>query len=747
MLMKKSLIAAAFASATLFSISPAISAVTGLTPVGRYVHNDNGDGEGGAEIVAYDKMTQRLFVVNAANDCIDVLDASTPSNLTFVYSIDVTSVTGLTGGSPNSVDAYNGLVAIAIEADTKQDNGVIAFFDAASLEEQKVIEAGSLPDMVTFTPNGMMALAANEGEPSDDYSNDPEGSVTLIDLSSGVTNSSATQIGFSSFNNQKDDLIENGVRIFGPNASVAQDLEPEYITISADSKTAWVGLQENNALAEIDIETASITRIYPFGFKDHSVEGNGFDASNKDDAINIQTHNTLGMYQPDAITSFATGGKTYVLTANEGDSRDYAGFSEEYRVSDFAALDTTNYPSSDNLQSDENLGRLKTTSTLGIDTISTPNCDYTSKDSVEGVCEYDQIYSYGARSFSIWDSSTLQASGNAPTFDSGDEFEQIIAADSNFSVIFNANGDENQADNRSDDKGTEPEAVTTGKIGSKVYAFVGLERIGGIMIYDITIPSAASYITYVNFRNLNTDLATAGHLAEEPANVTLSDTDAGDIGPEGVEFIPASDSGDNKAYLVVANEISNTTTMYEIDGAEDTDGDGVPNTEDSSPNDASSVEIMAADGSSTTWNVAVSKGNIADAEIIQIDDPSINTTGKPSDYTFNYDVVSYNIEGLTAGDSVDVQLTYPTAIPNGANVYKITDSGFEEFAANFSGDVATITLVDGGVGDADGTANGVIVDPVTIGESTTSDNSGGGNFGVLLLGLMAMLVLIRRQFN
>ena len=41
------------------------------------------------------------------------------------------------------------------------------------------------------------------------------------------------------------------------------------------------------------------------------------------------------MYQPDAIVYVNIGGTEYVISANEGDSRDYDGFSEEERLKGF----------------------------------------------------------------------------------------------------------------------------------------------------------------------------------------------------------------------------------------------------------------------------------------------------------------------------------------------------------------------------------------------------------------------------
>jgi hypothetical protein len=336
---------------------------------------------------------------------------------------------------------------------------------------------------------------------------------------------------FSSHNSQEAALIDAGVRIFGPGASVAMDLEPEYIAVSSDSGTAWITCQENNAIAVLDIANGMIMDIYPIGYKDHGLAENGIDASNRDDLINISPYaNVLGMYQPDAMTAFEIGSQTYLITANEGDSRDYDGFSEEERVKDLT-LDPSAFPDAAALQKDEVLGRLNITTTLG-----------------EGDNGYHTLYAYGARSFSIF---APDATGLNMVFDSQDQLEQLTAA--MLPADFNSNNDENGSfDARSDDKGPEPEAVTVGEIDGATYAFIGLERIGGIMVYDVSDPGAPVFIQYINNRDFTGD-AEAGT--------------AGDLGPEGLHFISADDSPTGRNLLAAANEISGTTTLYTIDTA------------------------------------------------------------------------------------------------------------------------------------------------------------------------------------
>lgn len=259
-----------------------------LSVLGR--HHSGLFDQGGAEIVAHDPETQRLFVINAADAAVDVLDIRNPSAPVKITTIDASSL----GSGANSIDVKKGLVAVAIEAVNQQENGLVAFYDAESLLLLKTVPVGALPDMLTFTEDGKKVLVANEGQPNDEYTVDPEGSVSIINLSRGVMNATVATAHFQDWNDRKDELIAAGVRIYGPNATVAQDFEPEYITISEDGKRAWVTLQENNALGVIDVKRAEVIDILPLGFKDHSLPGNELDASDRDGESTSATGRSSG---------------------------------------------------------------------------------------------------------------------------------------------------------------------------------------------------------------------------------------------------------------------------------------------------------------------------------------------------------------------------------------------------------------------------------------------------------------------
>lgn len=524
-------------------VSP-VGAAPDPTPVSLSLAKIGGfDGAavGAAEITAYDAASRRLFVVNGANGTVDVLDLSTPSAPTRVGSINVAGI----GTGVNSVAVNDGLVALAVEASPKTGPGVVAFYAAANLAPLQVVPVGALPDMLVFTPDGRRLLVANEGEPNS-YgladSVDPEGSVSVLSLVRGgnaaapTVAATAATADFRAYNGREAQLREQGIRLFGPGASAAQDLEPEYITVSADGLTAYVTLQENNAVAVVDVAAARVTDIRPLGYKDHSLAGAGLDASDEDGGTNTNSGTPLvkigqqpvrGLYLPDAIASYSVDGTTYLVTANEGDARaDWPGFNEETRVRAHCSngLDPAVFgANAANLLLDSNLGRLRIT--------NTPNGGSTGKNAA-GQC--NALYTFGARSFTIW------TTGLGRVYDSGDEFEQRTRTLSN--VAFNASNDNNELDGRSASKGPEPEGVVLGRFGTRTYAFIGLERVGGVMVYDISTPSAPSFVTYLNTRTGLT----------------------GDRGPEGLTLIPAAQSPNGKPLLIVGNETSGSTAVIQI---------------------------------------------------------------------------------------------------------------------------------------------------------------------------------------
>ena len=427
-----------------------------------------------------------------------------------------------------SVAVRDGVLAVAIpQGEDDSANGIVAFFTTDGILIREVT-VGALPDMLTFTPNGDYLLVANEGQPNQDYDVDPEGSVSLIDMRGGVsslTDGDVTDIGFADFN---DATLDDSIRIFGPGATVAQDLEPEYIAVSHDSKTAWVTLQENNAIATIDLKARKVVALTGLGFKDHSVAGRGMDAT-KDNAALVKTWPVLGMYMPDAIATFKQGNQTFLVTANEGDVREYDGLNaagnEAVEVEDIT-LDPVAFPTAALLKSGAGIGKLKVSSFMG---------------NTDDDAEYEQLYSFGARSFAIW------SPDGELVFDSGDDLEELIKA--TYPSFFNASSTNNTRDDRSDDKGPEPEGITVASLFGRTYIFVMLERIGGVVVYEAGNPAAPALVQYINTRNFGA----AGNTAA-----------AGDRGAEAARVVPAELSPNGKPLLIVSNEVSGTLRVFEI---------------------------------------------------------------------------------------------------------------------------------------------------------------------------------------
>lgn len=551
------LVAAAALPAVAVEDPPTVSvddALLSIAPIGTY---ETGQfDQSAAEIVAFDPGTDRAFVVNAQSGRVDVVDASDPSAPVSDGHVDAAGTPVAGGGSipsgavANSVAVRaDGLVVVAVEAPEKTDPGWLMAVDGRSLTPLGAVRVGALPDMVTLTADGTRAVLANEGEPSDDYTVDPEGSVAVVDLPGGLAAPGAADVriaDFHAFEAGGTKTLPDGVRVFGPEVDavhpVSANLEPEYVALDEGGTTAWVTLQENNAIAEVDLDSATVTAVRALGSKDHSVAGQGLDPSDRDGtgggpAVRIGTWPVRGLFMPDSVHSYTAGGRTYLVTANEGDAREWGDYVEPARVKDLGddglAPICADAPAAD-LTGDAELGRLNVSIASGL--------------SDDGSC-YEELYSFGTRSFSIW-----SADGDL-VFDSGDAFERIIAeATPDF---FNSNHSESNLEGRSDDKGPEPEAVTIGAVGDRTYAFVGFERVGGVAVFDVTTPASSTFVTYLNNRDFSVSV-------EDADDVDAALAQAGDLGPESIAFVDPTDSPTGKAMLVVGNEVSGTTTFFDV---------------------------------------------------------------------------------------------------------------------------------------------------------------------------------------
>lgn len=488
-----------------------------------------------AEVVSFDPSTGRAYILNTIGNRIDVVAIDATGAVSLVSSIDLTTLDGY--GGANSVAIKNGILAVAYASDVPGTEGAVALFDAGGTLINTV-KVGAGPDQVVFTADGSKLLVANEGEPvtivlpeGGTQLVNPEGSVAIIDLAGGAANAAvATTISFDLLDGYESILKQAGVALLSGQTASA-DIEPEYISVSPDGTRAYVTLQEVNAVAVIDLSDPAATRplaILPLGGVDHNLAGNTFDASDRDGPSNGQTidlvnADVISLLQPDAIASFKVGNDTYFVTANEGDSRveldDEATLAEQSGGVFTIDLDDTAYPDEAAMRANAELGRLRIRKDLG---------------DTDGDGDIDQIYAYGGRGLSIFKQN---ADGTITKVrETGGEFEAIFARD--FPARFNIDTSEGGGvDTRSDNKGPEPEGVDIGVINGRTYAFVSLERAGGVMIYDVTDPENASFVGY------NPPAAGEGNA------------------PEVTKFISAEDSPTGTALVLTANEGNSTASF------------------------------------------------------------------------------------------------------------------------------------------------------------------------------------------
>ncbi len=481
----------------------------------------------GAEISAYDAGSQRVFTTS--NGGLQIVDLSDPSNPFLITTITFPGASDVT-----SVATFNGLIAVAVPAAIRTDPGKVYILDAhGTILGQFTV--GSLPDMVTFSPDGSKILVANEGEATlfadlqagATYAN-PVGSISVIDLSAGIAAATVQTAGFEAFSAAS--LLAEGVRLFvnSPGfagTSVAQDLEPEYIAVAPDGLTAWVTLQEANSVAVLDLSGATpvVTDIIPLGLRDWSQGGLRFDPSDQN-GINFQTGLPIfGMYMPDAIASYAVGGQTYYVTANEGDDRNdfLASNNQETARLSSRDLDNATFGANESIVRSAGVaGRLTVAALSGVN------------GNIDGDGDIDQILSYGTRSFSI------RAADGSIVWDSGDQIDTFVAA--NFPQLYD--------DSRSDNKGSEPEGVTIASFEGRTYAFVTLERYNSTIVYDISDPTNPQLATFL--------------------------VNAGDVAPEQGIFVSAADSATGRALFIVSSEGSATLTVYELSAPQTVGGNG-----------------------------------------------------------------------------------------------------------------------------------------------------------------------------
>lgn len=471
-----------------------------------------------AEISAFMPAKKMLFVVGGEKN-LEIVDLKNPAEPKSIGRVKLP-------GDASSVTVYENLIAVSLLNDPEWEIGhvqVMRYDD--SLEVLSLHEVCHMPDMITFTPDGKNLLLACEGSPSEDFSKDFEGGIAVFSISDKPTpeawkNPKKTVVGFETLDSTA--LLNVGVRKTGVK-SFWQSLEPEYITVSENSKIAWISLQENNALVKFDVQSKKILSVFPLGFVDHSKPGFGLDiVDNK--KIEIKNYPLRGLRQPDGIAAFQVNGKNFVMTANEGAAvNDYEAWTDITTPAELAKqnrLDTSVF----------NQGLLDELNEISVSNLE--RCDVAPNVTPSGKCPF--MYTFGTRSVSIFEGENGQL-----IWDSGEMFEQAFAKMAPDYFNWNSKKDKIKMDSRSDKSGCEPENVTTGMVGKKLYAFVGLERTSSIAMLDLMD-------------------------VKKPKLVDMY-FDPKYRGPEGLLFIPAEKSPlKGQALLVVGFEYNKTLVVYKV---------------------------------------------------------------------------------------------------------------------------------------------------------------------------------------
>ena len=533
------------------------TAALNLTQIARYSAGQYNVDGGVMEIVAYNQATEWAYAINGQSGKlaaiplagltagahveeltgteIDVKALVEAEDSTFQYG-DMTSV----AISPDSTT-----LAAALQAQGSNDAGRVALFtceEDGSLTLEALVETGAQPDMVTFAGDGVV-LTADEGEPREGYGEniaDPKGSVTVVDVEA----QESTVVDFSAFDSQRDQLAEDGI-VLKKGSAPSVDLEPEYIAVSGGK--AYVTLQENNAIAVLDIDSQTFEGVYSAGFEDHSTTA--IDLDKKDDAYDPQTYESLlGIRMPDGIAAFTVEGTTYLVTANEGDAREWGDEDQG-----------TFYLSED----ERDFGEEGVTSPTGAITAENSGLEgkvvFFKTEDFDGL-DPEKDYVFGGRSFTVFQATE---NGLEEVFTSGDDFEALTAQ--YVPEYFNASNDNAVLDDRSGKKGPEAESVTVGTVDGKTYAFVALERTGGVMAYDVTDPEAITFVNYVNTRDFGTTVEGSQEYEDGELDKWVT---GGDVAPEGLLFLDAASSPNGEPMLLAACEVSGTVAVYQL-GSED----------------------------------------------------------------------------------------------------------------------------------------------------------------------------------
>ncbi len=528
----------------LFSAAYSASEDFSISELSRIV---SGDGEGGAEIPAYHVGSKRLFATNGARNTIDVYDIKDPTKPVRVNRVELkpygTDVTSVAAGKDVIVAAVHRAETFSASGVPTTPTGVLVVMDANGNVLSSPDLKGVLPDSVTFTPSGEIALVAIEGQPvcakddtsttaneATDYSKavDPEGGVSIVDLAT-PKDPKVSFVSFSKFG--VAEMRAKGLALSKVVNSVSKDFEPEYIVALNDDK-AYVTIQEANGLGVLDVASKDWIEIRKA--QETKLSNVAMDTSDRDSGKGPRNYqNVVGAGQPDAITGFKIGAGDYLITANEGDAREYSCLNDDLRGSSLK-VDGRRFPEWKTLSSSAELGRSKVNPNAG------------DKD---GDGDIDTIHLRGSRSMTIF-------RNGVPIWDSGELLEKIqieALGVANINGSHSLSSDKSTVNfvgqDRSDDKGSEPEGVAAGKVGDSRIAVLGLERMSALVVFDVTTPRSPQFVKWMQMLPI-----TATPAAQATA-----------WSPEGVIFIPAEKSPNGKALFITSYELSGSLTIHQIE--------------------------------------------------------------------------------------------------------------------------------------------------------------------------------------
>lgn len=536
-----------------FCVLSTVSAVTMHKSASYSSGEFNVDG-GVMEIIACNRTNQHAYSVNGQSGVLTIIDLGVlHGNGSGIVlegeNIDIRSLVekedpSFSYGDMTSVAVSpdGSMLALALQAEVYNENGRIAIFSCGedgSILFEGLLTSGVQPDMVVFADNSTV-LTADEGEPREGYGegiDDPAGTVTIADVDAMTS----VQVGFEDYDRSamRNRLTRAGVIVMKDRLPSA-DFEPEYIAVSG--QRAYVTLQEANAIAVLDIPSQRFVGVFSAGFEDYSKTA--IDIDKKDDAYRPATYDSLlGIRMPDGIAAFEVNGKTYLVTANEGDAREWG---DEDNGTFYISEDERDFSDGD-------------TSPTGA--ITAENSGLDGKVVFFATSDFDGLnsrkdYIFGGRSFTVYE---VVGDRIVEVSTSGDDFEAITAE--LYPEFYNASNDNAVLDDRSGKKGPEAESVTTGVVDGTPFAFIALERTGGVMMYDVTDPEKPVFEDYLNTRDFRSVVAGSEEYDDGELDKWVT---GGDVAPEGLAFVSASDSVTGNAMLLVANEVSGTVAVYEI---------------------------------------------------------------------------------------------------------------------------------------------------------------------------------------